>query len=279
MLRKQQIETFLIGKSGYLKKSPIETAKAIWKDSPKHTHPKDKKELQKELDLIKEVQSDLRRAKTLETEVVDNQLIDIYQKIIEYKNRPKKRLYFDIETSPNVTFSWRIGRKINLSTEDILQERAIICVCWKWENDEKVHSLQWDKGNDKDLLTKFSKVMDSADEVIGQNSDKFDIKWLRTRCIFHDIALSPKFNSIDTLKLAKSGFNFNSNKLDYMGGYLGLGNKIKTEYGLWKEIVLNNSKEAMNKMILYCQEDVRLLERVHHKLENYTPPKKFKYKL
>jgi len=279
MITKKQIETFLIEKKGYLKKSPIETAKTIWKNSPKHTLPKNQKELQKELDLIKEVQSNLRKAISIETEVFDNGLIDIYQKIIDEKNRPKRRIFFDIETSPNVVFSWRIGNKISLSHDNIIDERAIICICWKWEGEEKIHSLQWDKGCDKDLLQKFSKIIDSADEVIGQNSDRFDIKWLRTRAIFHNIPLSIKYNSIDTLKMAKAGFNFNNNRLDYMGKFLGVGGKNETGYNLWKDIILHNSKEAMFTMIEYCKKDVKLLEDVYKKLQPYCPTKKFKYQI
>ena len=65
-----------------------------------------------------------------------------------------------------------------------------------------------------------------------------------------------------TLKLSRSKFKFNSNKLDYIAKYLGMGEKIKTEFGLWKDIVLNKDKDAMAKMVKYCQQDVRLLEKV-----------------
>ncbi len=279
MLRKNIVESFLLQKMGYLKKSPLETAKALWKVSPKHVQPKTKKELEKDLDLIREIQVDLRRAKTIEEEIVDTKLTDIYNDILEYKNRPKRKLFFDIETSPNVVFSWRIGNKINLSPDNILNERAIICICYKWSDDETVYSLQWNKGDDKEMLKKFAKIIDSADEVIGQNSDRFDIKWLRTRCILHNIPISVKFNSLDTLKMARAGFNFNSNKLNYMGQYLGLGEKLHTGYDLWKDIILKNDKKAMSDMVDYCKQDVVLLEQVYNRLQEYCPIKKFKYKL
>ena len=86
------------------------------------------KELEKELAIIKEVQTDLRRAISLETEVVDTRLTDIYHQVIAYKNRPKKILFFDIETSFNICWSWSIGRKISLSDDNILEERKIICI-------------------------------------------------------------------------------------------------------------------------------------------------------
>ena len=81
--------------------------------------------------------------------------------------------------------------------------------------------------------------------------------------------LPVKFNSIDTLKMARAGFKFNSNKLDYMGDYLGLGQKIKTEFNLWKDITLKNCPIAMNKMVKYCKRDVTLLEEVYNKLQPY----------
>jgi len=277
MLRKQ-VELFLRSKVGYLKKSPLEAAKAIWKVTPS-SKPKSNEELKKELKLIKEVQSDLRKASSLVTEVSDNQLFDAYNKILELKNKPVKRLFFDIETSPNVVFSWRIGNKINLSHDNIITERAIICICWKFEGEEKVRSLQWDKGCDKEMLKKFSKIMDSADEVIGQNSDKFDIKWIRTRCILHNIPISPKFSSVDTLKMARQGFNFNSNKLDYMSKFLGREGKTETTYDLWKDICLKHSKEAMNKMIEYCKNDIVILEETYNKLKPFCPIKKVRLKL
>ncbi len=56
---------------------------------------------------------------------------------------PKKRLFFDLEVSPNIVFSWRIGREVSLSDADIIQERAIICVGYKWEGDDKTYSIQW----------------------------------------------------------------------------------------------------------------------------------------
>lgn len=278
MIRKE-IESFLLERKGYLKKSPLEVAKGMWRLSPKALLPKNKDQVNKELDLIRLVQSALRQASTVIHTEKEIKLLDTYEKIMAEKNRPKRKLFFDIETSPNMVFSWRIGREISLSHDDILKERAIICVCWKWDGDKEVHHLQWNKGDDKELLKKFAKIIDSADEVIGQNSDRFDIKWLRARCLYHNIPLSPKFNSIDTLKMAKSGFYFNSNKLDYMGQFMGFGGKIKTDYDLWKDIVLKNDNVAMDKMIKYCKMDVIRLEQVYSKLQLYCPVKKFKYKL
>ena len=274
---KNVVEELFTDKQSFITKSALDAAKSLWKTIPDNLQPKTVTAIEEQLEIIKQLQSDFRKAKVFKLSKEQEQLIDIYNNIVEEKESSRKKLFFDIETSPNIVFSWRIGHKINIAHENIIDERAIICISYKWEGESKVHSLSWDAGDDKDMLVEFSKIIDSADEIVTQNGDRFDIKWLRARCVYHGIPISPKFNSIDTLKMAKAGFNFNSNKLDYMGSFLGVGEKIKTEYDLWKKIVLEDDNEAMKEMVTYCEEDVRLLERVYNKLQPYCPIKKFKY--
>lgn len=184
----------------------------------------------------------------------------------------RRRLFFDIETSPNIGLFWEAGYKKNIGYENIIKERAIICICYKWEDDKEVHSLHWDsQQSDKKLLEKFVETANQADEIIGHNCDKFDLAWVRTRCLFHKIPMFPNYITIDTLKISRSKFRFNSNKLDYIGKYLGIGKKIKTDFHMWKDIILNNDKVAMGKMIKYCIQDVILLEKVYKKLSLHIP--------
>lgn len=278
-MTKKEIELFLIKKPGYLKKSAIITAKAFWKSSEKHKLPKNEAELQKELDIIKEVTSVIRSSKVEQKEASESELMNIYDRILQVKNKPKKILFYDIETSPNIVFSWRIGRDIDLSPENIINERKIICISYKWQGDTKIHSISWDNGDDKKLIEKFAEIVNSADIVIGQNNKRFDDKWIRTRAIYHGIDILAKFNSIDTLQMARSGFLFNSNKLDYLNKFLGGEGKTPTGYDLWKKIILNNDKQALKQMVSYCENDIKILEEVYNKLQSYSPIKKFKYKL
>ena len=186
----------------------------------------------------------------------------------------RRRLYFDIEVSANVGLFWQSGYKLQIGTENIIKERAVICICYKWEDDNDVYYLQWDsKQDDKKLLQEFINVANTADELVGHNGDKFDLAWIRTRCLFHNIQMFPTYNTIDTLKVARSKFRFNSNRLDYIGKFLGLGQKNHTNFDLWKDIMLKNCKKAMNTMIDYCIQDVVLLEQVHKALNNHIPSK------
>jgi len=183
-----------------------------------------------------------------------------------------RRLFWDVETSPNVMFSWRAGYKINLNVENIIQERAIICICWKWEGQKKVESLAWDHGDDRELIEKFSVVMQEADELVAHNGDNFDMKWFNGRHLMHGLPPVPRAKTVDTLKIARKRFYLNSNRLDYLGKILIGEGKIKTEFGLWKKIVLENDSKAMNDMVRYCKKDVVLLERVYERLRSYEEP-------
>jgi DNA-directed RNA polymerase subunit RPC12/RpoP len=186
----------------------------------------------------------------------------------------KGRLFFDIETSPNIGFFWQSGYKLQVPYTNIIKERAIICICYKWENDTKVYSLNWDKDQcDKQMLIDFIKIANEADELVGHNGDKFDLTWIRTRALFHRLPMFPQYTTIDTLKQARSTFRFNSNKLDYIANFLGIGSKLETGFGLWRDIVLNNDKKALASMIKYCKNDVVILEKVFNHLSSYVPHK------
>ena len=185
-----------------------------------------------------------------------------------------KRLFYDIETSYNIVKAWRIGYNINLNMEDIIQERAIITIAYKWEGEEDVTVLSWDKGCDKKIIEDFVKVMADADELVGHNLDRYDTKFIMARALKHNISVLPKYQSTDTLKLAKKHFMLNSNKLDYIAQYLGIGHKTKHRgLSMWDDIILRNDSKALEEMIEYNVQDVFLTEQVYHKLMEYSLPK------
>lgn len=182
-----------------------------------------------------------------------------------------RRLFFDIEVSYCKGWFWRPSYNTSISYNQILEHAKIICISYKWEGQDKIYNLKWDsKKNDKSILEKFIKIVEQADEIVGHNSDKFDIKWIRTRCIFHGIQMFPRYNSFDTLKFFRSHTNQPSNRLDDIGDYFGIGRKIKNEEGLWIKVIENNDRKALNRMVKYCDNDVLLLERVYTLSKPYS---------
>lgn len=194
---------------------------------------------------------------------------DKYFELIQNKEGIK-RLFFDIETTPNLVYSWRIGWNLTITPDNIVEERKIICMSYKWEGSDKIHRLVWDKNQcDRQMLIDFIKIANQADEMVAHNGDRYDIKWIRTRCIFHRVAMFPQYKTLDTLKKAKSGFNFNSNKLDYIAQFLGVGAKVKhSGFDMWKD-VMRGDKKALEEMGAYCDGDIVVLEDVYLTMQNY----------
>lgn len=183
----------------------------------------------------------------------------------------RKRLFYDIEVSYFIVSAWRLGYKQAVLPHQVIKYPQIICVCWKWEGEDKVHHLTWDEEqSDIKLIKKFIKELDKANQIVAHNGDRYDLKWLRTRAIDNGIMMKPRYETIDTLKIAKAQFNFASNKLDELGKFLKLGKKIQTEYELWDQVCQHKSPEALKQMVTYCEQDVRLLEQVYEKLRPYA---------
>lgn len=184
--------------------------------------------------------------------------------------RKIRRLFYDIEVSPNIVLAWRLGNKVSINYDSVLSERAVICIAWKWQGESKVYSLQWDdEQNDKEMLEQFGRAIAEADEAIFHNGSRFDLPWVKARSVYHGLKpISPNY-SVDTLQLARRNFYFNSNRLDYLAKFLGVGSKIKTEYNLWKSVLLENDKIALAKMVKYCKNDVVVLEKVYNKLISF----------
>jgi len=247
----QEIKQFLKDKPGYLKKSGVVLAERLFTGYIKDVN------IATCYQALSEVKIELKEA--------------------SYKPQKQggKVLIYDIETSPNIGWFWRAGYKLNISPENIIKERAIICVSYKWLGENEVYTLVWDKEQcDKFLIEQFIEVMNEADLLVAHNGDRFDLKWIKTRSLKHGITnMLIDYKSLDTLKLAKKKFNFNSNRLDYIAKYLGFEGKIKTTISLWTDIVFKKDQKALNQMVEYCEEDVRQLEKVYEKLVGWEKPK------
>lgn len=186
------------------------------------------------------------------------------------KKQDTKRLYFDIETSYYLVPTFQFW-KVNINPDNIIREKKIICIAYKWEYEDSVHVLVWDKNQDDTKLVKdFIQVIKQADEIVAHNGDKFDIKELRTRAILTDNLMFPVYRTLDTLKKAKQYFRFPSNKLDYLGKVLNGEGKLKTEgMQMWIDICEHKDKEALSKMVEYCKRDVIVLEDVYKAISPY----------
>lgn len=174
-----------------------------------------------------------------------------------------KVLLFDIETAPNLAYVWG---KYEQDVIAFKSEWYILSVAYKWLGEKEIYCVTADSTNDKKVVKKLHELFNQADVVIAHNGDAFDIKKARARFIYHGLQPPSQFASVDTYKIAKNHFNFNSNKLNDLAQYLKLGQKVKhTGFDLWLGCMQNN-KASWALLKKYNKQDVVLLEKVYNKL-------------
>lgn len=179
-------------------------------------------------------------------------------------------LFIDIETSPNMVFTWRIGNKIRIGHENLVVERKITCIGFKWNHESKVwvYDVETLK-SERNLLKAISEQINSADLIVAHNGDNFDLPFINTRLLYYNLPPIKTLSTEDTLQQVRKTFYLNSNKLDYLSQYLGYGKKLKTDFELWRKVYFGD-KKALNYMIEYCKKDVVLLEKVYNRIAPYV---------
>jgi DNA polymerase elongation subunit (family B) len=189
--------------------------------------------------------------------------------------RQPKILLLDIETAPILGYAWGI-REVDLI--HVIEPTYILCYAYKWLDKPTVHTralcdfrgYKRNRKSDKALVQSLWDILDEADVVIAHNGDAFDIKKINSRFAVHGLAPPTPYKSIDTLKISRAAFKFDSNKLDNIGRYLEVGNKLPhTGVHLWLGC-MNGDRASWKMMKDYNAQDVRLLEAVYEQLKPWA---------
>lgn len=176
-------------------------------------------------------------------------------------------LLLDIETFPNIAYVWG---KYDQNVIRFKQERCMATFVAKWLGEDKVISkaLPDYKGykpgsyGDRKLVADIWLLLNEADIIVAHNGDKFDVRVINGRFLFHGMPPPSPFKTVDTLKAVKNIASFNSNSLNDLSALLALGEKIKTDFALW-EGCINGDPVAWKKMVDYNVMDVLLLEKLY----------------
>jgi hypothetical protein len=188
-----------------------------------------------------------------------------------------KLLFLDIETAPILMTSWSM-RSPEASAVWVERDTFILMFSYKWAHEKTVKTIclpdfpryKRHKHDDKALCGVLHRLMDTADIICAHNGDAFDIKKINSRLIVNGFDKPSPFKTIDTLKVARSAFKFDSAKLDNIGRYLGEGRKIpNTGAALWRGCVDGDPK-SWRTMRCYGKQDTALLEQVYHRLKSWA---------
>lgn len=186
------------------------------------------------------------------------------------KKKPRVLLY-DIENTPTVVTTWSLWEANAIET---LEEWYILSYAWKWKGEKTVHVVglpdfkgyNKDKKNDKALCESLQKLQSEADILVAQNGDSHDQRKANARFIYHNLKPPAPYKTIDTYKIAKRYFKFNSNSLNALGVYFGFGEKLENSgIKLWRAC-MNGDLKAWKLMKKYNKRDVVLLEKVYDRL-------------
>ena len=183
-----------------------------------------------------------------------------------------KILFYDIETAPNLSYVW------GHYEQDVVAHRKewyILCVSYQWLGEKDVHVAalcDWaddyasDPENDFNVVQVLWHLIDEADIVIAHNGDKFDMRKANARFAYHRLGPPSPVRQIDTLKVARKHFMFNSNRLGDLGTHLGVGTKRSTGgFGTWAGC-MRGDPSAWQQMKKYAKQDIVVLRNVYTQL-------------
>lgn len=178
-------------------------------------------------------------------------------------------LVYDIETSPNLGYTW--GRW----DQDVIQfeeEWQILCFAYKWLGDAAVLSVTKEgQASDAEVARRLRDLFDEADVTVTHNGKAFDKKKANTRFLVHGLAPPSPYREIDTLQVARRQFAFNSNKLDDLCRMLGLPRKKQTGgFQTWLGCMADDPR-AWERMVRYNKADVAILEKLYLRMRPWVP--------
>lgn len=189
--------------------------------------------------------------------------------------RPPRIAFFDIETAPILGRVWGLWEENVIKVEE---SWYMLSFSVKFLGDTKVktYALPDFKGykpgstNDYELVKKLWEVFDEADILVAHNGDRFDIPKANVRFAVHGMLPPSPYKSLDTKKMAKAKFKFDSNKLADLATSFKLENKMQTGgYALW-DGCMKGDKRSWATMKKYNAQDVVVLEQLYLKLRPWV---------
>lgn len=176
-----------------------------------------------------------------------------------------RTLVLDLETYPGKAYVWSLwDQRINPGM--LIDSGGILCWSARWAGEDETIYSGLNITTKNKMLKEMWKLLDEADEVVGYNSDRFDLKWLNGQ--FFELGLPPPspYKKIDLMKVVKQNMRFLSNRLSYVASRIGIGEKAETGgFQLW-EGCMRKDPEAWELMETYNVQDVALTEELYNKL-------------
>lgn len=176
-----------------------------------------------------------------------------------------KILELDIETAPHRVWTWGLFNQ-NIAIAQIDKPGYILCWAAKWFGEKEVMFESVQHQTYANMLRPMYKLLNEADVVVHFNGISFDMKWLQAEFLKLGWPPCSPCQQIDLLLTVKRRFRLASNKLDYILGFLKIGNKVKHDgFEMWVGC-MDGDQHYWKQMEKYNRGDVTLMEKVYKKL-------------
>lgn len=173
-------------------------------------------------------------------------------------------LVLDIENFPATFTAWRTGQQ-SVSLAQMVSPGGIIGVGYQWADKSRA---KWIDNRDADMVEKVWNLLDQADEVVGYNSDNFDLKHLNRDFAKAGLGEPSPAKGVDLYKVIRRKFAGESGKLDWAAStFLGEHKMDTGGYGLWRGVAADDPA-AWRKMAAYCRKDVEITTKLYHFLKD-----------
>jgi DNA polymerase elongation subunit (family B) len=195
------------------------------------------------------------------------------QKITSKKPR---LIAFDLEVS--AALGWFYPPTWETRILKTQERQKLMSLAWQVVGEKKIDALclydmpgyKENPRDDRELVIKLHEAMSSADILLTQNGDNFDIKMANYFFIMNDLTPVPPTKSIDTKKIAKRYFRFMNNTLDNLGEELGVGGKTDVKHSdIWYDCYVKGDKAAWRQMNIYCSRDVEVTTKIYLKMRGF----------
>lgn len=181
-----------------------------------------------------------------------------------------KTVLYDLETSRTGVEGY--GSRWDFKVVKFTKPSELMCYSWKELGSNKVYFVsRYDYNNYHEFVKSLRDLLDSADITIAHNGGSFDDKMANRFFITEGLNPPRPRKTIDTKREAQKWFRFESNKLDDLGDFMGLGRKETIGYSDLEDDYMsgNPSRKTVSLLKRYNNQDVILLENIYYKLRPY----------
>lgn len=184
-----------------------------------------------------------------------------------------RMLAIDIETMPGLVYTYDLFQPV-ISHKAIVEPSRIICYSAQWYGEKKVQFSSEYHDGPKEMLESLWNVMNEADIVLGYNTQRFDVPWIRGELMMNGLTAPSPVKHIDLFQTIKSNTRLMSKKLDYVSHRLLDDKKIDVNT-MTLAIECQSpdpevQRKAWNKMRTYSKKDTALLFPIFDQIKSFV---------